>query len=78
MDSPPFRRSHPHRFFLASAPGSFELGKPTDDDTAEDEEERCLNRFLLPTGEMVSCVFWNGLYHITGTDIARRSRSAAC
>lgn len=28
-----------------------------------------LNRFLLPNGEHVSCVFWNGLYHITGTDI---------
>nr|ADO17671.1 Ste12 [Tremella mesenterica] len=30
-----------------------------------------LNRFLLPNGEHVSCVFWNGLYHITGTDIVR-------
>jgi hypothetical protein len=28
-----------------------------------------LNRFLLPNGEFVACVFWNGLYHITGTDI---------
>jgi hypothetical protein len=28
-----------------------------------------LNRFLLPNGEHVACVFWNGLYHITGTDI---------
>lgn len=30
-----------------------------------------LNRFLLPNGEYVACVFWNGLYHITGTDIIR-------
>ncbi|KAJ6457604.1 STE12-like C2H2 type Zn-finger transcription factor [Mycena sanguinolenta] len=30
-----------------------------------------LNRFLLPTQEYVSCVLWNGLYHITGTDIVR-------
>ncbi|OCF41827.1 hypothetical protein I317_04337 [Kwoniella heveanensis CBS 569] len=30
-----------------------------------------LNRFLLPNGEHVACVFWNGLYHITGTDIVR-------
>lgn len=30
-----------------------------------------LNRFLLPTSEYVSCVLWNGLYHITGTDIVR-------
>ncbi|TFK37282.1 hypothetical protein BDQ12DRAFT_667209 [Crucibulum laeve] len=30
-----------------------------------------LNRFLLPTQECVTCVLWNGLYHITGTDIVR-------
>ena len=30
-----------------------------------------LNRFLLPNGEFVTCVLWNGLYHITGTDIVR-------
>jgi len=30
-----------------------------------------LNRFLLPSGEYVSCVLWAGLYHITGTDIVR-------
>ncbi|KAG8905739.1 homeodomain transcription factor ste12, partial [Tulasnella sp. 417] len=30
-----------------------------------------LNRFALPSGEYVSCVLWNGLYHITGTDIVR-------
>ncbi|KAG6818973.1 hypothetical protein H0H93_016726 [Arthromyces matolae] len=30
-----------------------------------------LHRFLLPSGEYVSCVLWNGLYHITGTDIVR-------
>ncbi|KAK2460418.1 hypothetical protein APHAL10511_007583 [Amanita phalloides] len=30
-----------------------------------------LNRFLLPSQEFVTCVLWNGLYHITGTDIVR-------
>jgi transcription factor STE12 len=30
-----------------------------------------LNRFALPNNEFVSCVLWNGLYHITGTDIVR-------
>lgn len=30
-----------------------------------------MNRFLLPSGEFVSCVLWGGLYHITGTDIVR-------
>jgi transcription factor STE12 len=30
-----------------------------------------LNRFLLSNQEYVTCVLWNGLYHITGTDIVR-------
>ncbi|KAH6873982.1 STE-12 alpha [Coprinopsis sp. MPI-PUGE-AT-0042] len=30
-----------------------------------------LNRFMLPNQEFVTCVLWNGLYHITGTDIVR-------
>ncbi|KAL4255168.1 STE12 transcription factor family protein [Pleurotus pulmonarius] len=30
-----------------------------------------LNRFLLPSNEFVTCVLWNGLFHITGTDIVR-------
>ncbi|RDB18231.1 hypothetical protein Hypma_000621 [Hypsizygus marmoreus] len=30
-----------------------------------------LNRFLLPSQEYVTCVLWNSLYHITGTDIVR-------
>ncbi|KAG0042839.1 homeodomain transcription factor ste12 [Gryganskiella cystojenkinii] len=30
-----------------------------------------LSRFQLPTGETISCVLWNELYHITGTDIVR-------
>ena len=30
-----------------------------------------LNRFLLPNHQYVTCVLWNGLYHITGTDIVR-------
>ncbi|KAG2006285.1 STE-12 alpha [Coprinopsis cinerea AmutBmut pab1-1] len=30
-----------------------------------------LNRFMLPSQEFVTCVLWNGLYHITGTDIVR-------
>ena len=30
-----------------------------------------LNRFLLPNGEYVSCVYWNKLFHITGTDIGK-------
>jgi hypothetical protein len=55
------------KFFLATAPTSFE---PSPDDAAP-WEDRYLNRFSLPTGDSISCVLWNGLYHITGTDIVR-------
>ncbi|ORX49160.1 STE-domain-containing protein [Hesseltinella vesiculosa] len=30
-----------------------------------------LKRFSLPTGESISCVLWNDLYFVTGTDIVR-------
>ena len=36
-----------------------------------DEDQQRFRRFLLPNGEYISCVLWNGLYHITGTDIIR-------
>jgi hypothetical protein len=32
---------------------------------------RQVNAFALPTGESLSCVFWNDLFHVTGTDIVR-------
>jgi transcription factor STE12 len=46
------------KYFLISAPV----------DWAHDQYIR---RFLLPTGEYVSCVLWNNLFHISGTDIVR-------
>ncbi|KAG8631165.1 hypothetical protein KVT40_000305 [Elsinoe batatas] len=46
------------KYFLISAPV----------DWAQDQYIR---RFLLPTGEYVSCVLWSNLFHITGTDIVR-------
>ena len=54
------------KFFLATAPSDFPASLP---DTSP--EDRALNRFLLPTGDLISCVMWSGLYHITGTDIVR-------
>ncbi|KAI9889286.1 MAG: homeodomain transcription factor ste12 [Vezdaea aestivalis] len=33
--------------------------------------DQYIRRFLLPTGEYVSCVLWNNLFHISGTDIVR-------
>lgn len=56
------------KFFLATAPGSF---GSTHALAAISDEDRYFNRFALPTGELVSCVLWQGLYHITGTDIVR-------
>ncbi|GAA98857.1 hypothetical protein E5Q_05545 [Mixia osmundae IAM 14324] len=58
------------KFFLATAPGSFDQSA-IDLNEIQNNDARRLNRFLLPTGEFVSCVLWNGLYHITGTDIVR-------
>ncbi|KAK2742331.1 homeodomain transcription factor ste12 [Myotisia sp. PD_48] len=46
------------KYFLISAPV----------DWAPDQ---LIRRFLLPTGDYVSCVFWNNLFHISGTDIVR-------
>ena len=54
------------KFFLATAPTTFPTSLPN-----TSPEDRALNRFLLPTGELISCVMWNGLYHVTGTDIVR-------
>lgn len=35
------------------------------------DSTRQVNAFPLPTGESLSCVFWNDLFHVTGTDIVR-------
>lgn len=56
------------KFFLATAPSSFPT--PTDEGTAS-WENRHLHRFPLPSSEPISCVLWNDIYHITGTDIVR-------
>lgn len=72
------------KFFLATAPSRWDTDKGTDPSTMSvpsmdpnglggsgPASHPALNRFLLPTNESVSCVLWNGLYHITGTDIVR-------
>ncbi|KAJ4301366.1 hypothetical protein N0V90_003458 [Kalmusia sp. IMI 367209] len=33
--------------------------------------DQYIRRFLLPTGEYVSCVLWNNIFHISGTDVIR-------
>nr|AEG78628.1 STE12 [Cryptococcus gattii] len=63
------------QFFLATAPtrwmGTGERTSSSFHDNSLSSPHSNLNRFLLPNGEHVACVFWNGLYHITGTDIVR-------
>ncbi|KAL2752474.1 hypothetical protein ACRALDRAFT_2112460 [Sodiomyces alcalophilus JCM 7366] len=46
------------KFFLMTAPVDW-------------DHRQYIRRCLLPTGEYVSCVLWNTLFHITGTDIVR-------
>ncbi|KAK2791685.1 homeodomain transcription factor ste12 [Onygenales sp. PD_12] len=46
------------KYFLISAPVDWRA-------------EQLIRRFLLPTGDYVSCVLWNNLFHISGTDIVR-------
>ncbi|WVF70104.1 hypothetical protein IAT40_004892 [Kwoniella sp. CBS 6097] len=66
------------QFFLATAPtrwmgaddGNIRAASPFQSGSLTSPHPN-LNRFLLPNGEHVACVFWNGLYHITGTDIVR-------
>ncbi|KIY68183.1 STE-domain-containing protein [Cylindrobasidium torrendii FP15055 ss-10] len=63
------------KFFLATAPSGWEKGNlggsSGSSAYAPDPAHPALNRFLLPSQEFVTCVLWNGLYHITGTDIVR-------
>ncbi|KAJ4268598.1 Transcription factor mst12 [Fusarium torreyae] len=46
------------KYFLISAPVDW-------------QPDQYIRRFLLPTGEYVSCILWNNLFHISGTDIVR-------
>lgn len=56
------------RLFLITAPYNHATGRVT---TSTADTHPALNRFALPNGELVSCVYWQSLYHITGTDIVR-------
>eukprot|EP00835_Amoeboradix_gromovi_P004080 NODE_299_length_11430_cov_0.261054.p1 type:complete len:421 gc:universal NODE_299_length_11430_cov_0.261054:6725-7987(+) len=46
------------RYFLATAPLNW-------------LQEEQIRKHLLPSGEYVSCVLWNNIFHISGTDIVR-------
>ncbi|OZJ01729.1 hypothetical protein BZG36_05447 [Bifiguratus adelaidae] len=46
------------RFFLATAPSKL-------------EKDQVISRYSLPTGDFISCVLYNNLFHVTGTDIVR-------
>lgn len=69
------------KFFLATAPSRWDTASSSSSSshsssssasgTGPSPSHPALNRFLLPSQEFVTCVLWNGLYHITGTDIVR-------
>ncbi|KAF9261002.1 hypothetical protein L218DRAFT_906184 [Marasmius fiardii PR-910] len=62
------------KFFLATAPSRWNLspsGSNQPQHHPHTPSHPALNRFLLPSQEFVTCVYWNELYHITGTDIVR-------
>lgn len=46
------------KYFLATAPANWEA-------------DQTIRRYPLPTGEYISCVLYNNLFHVTGTDIVR-------
>ncbi|ODN75344.1 hypothetical protein L202_06520 [Cryptococcus amylolentus CBS 6039] len=51
------------QYFLTTA--------PTQWSGPQAQQRASMVQFPLPNGENVSCVLWNGLYHISGTDIVR-------
>ncbi|CAE6475161.1 unnamed protein product [Rhizoctonia solani] len=63
------------KYFLATAPSRWTSPNSSASDALvqhpQSASHPAMNRFLLPSGEFVSCVLWGGLYHITGTDIVR-------
>jgi hypothetical protein len=63
------------KYFLATAPSRWSSPNSSASDALVQHPQTAshpaMNRFLLPSGEFVSCVLWGGLYHITGTDIVR-------
>ncbi|KAF8840649.1 STE-domain-containing protein [Paxillus ammoniavirescens] len=70
------------KYFLATAPsrwssaGSSSLPDDSPGDASgvvlhSSSSHPSMNRFLLPTSEYVTCVFWSGQNYITGTDIVR-------
>ncbi|KAG2227476.1 hypothetical protein INT45_007502 [Circinella minor] len=58
------------KYFLATATENWE---ENDDEESNNGITTSSNikRFRLPTGEDMSCVLWNDLFYITGTDIVR-------
>ncbi|EJD43570.1 STE-domain-containing protein [Auricularia subglabra TFB-10046 SS5] len=55
------------KFFLATAPQRWSQTQPA----PAPFQHSAMRRFALPNGDFVSCIYWGGLYHITGTDIVR-------
>ncbi|KAG8704892.1 homeodomain transcription factor ste12 [Ceratobasidium sp. 394] len=63
------------KYFLATASSKWSSPHSSSSDALVQYQQTtshpAMNRFLLPSGEFVSCVLWDGLYHISRTDIIR-------
>lgn len=74
--SGPIPQQHPHtqklhdlQIFLNSAPAL--LHNEMKYLSAQEAREPRMKRFQLPSGDFISCVLWEGIFHITGTDVVR-------
>lgn len=68
--------SHPHtqklhdlQIFLNAAPAL--LHEELQQIPPEERNQARMKRFLLPSGDYISCIWWEGIFHITGTDVVR-------
>ncbi|KAH7103745.1 STE like transcription factor-domain-containing protein [Auriculariales sp. MPI-PUGE-AT-0066] len=58
------------KVFLATAPSRFNQAQHPHHPQMPFQHQN-LRRLQLPNQDFVSCVLWNGRYHVTGTDIVR-------
>jgi hypothetical protein len=66
---PHAQKLHDLQIFLNSAPAL--INKELQHVPPEEVGEPRMKRFQLPSGDYISCVLWDGIFHITGTDVVR-------
>jgi len=66
---PHAQKLHDLQIFLNSAPTL--IHKEMQHLPPDEAREPRMKRFQLPSGDYISCVLWNSVFHITGTDVVR-------